>query len=112
MGMANPLISQISQSLHYTPFLSAPGYQVSQGVSLSTRRNGGRLIGYALAIFLHFGNALSVVRRQSDGLASKFAEGRRRHWGRWFCGDCRPWRDTTVPGMRLRPMRAHRRKIS
>ena len=54
MGMANPLISQISQSLHYTPFLSAPGYQVSQGVSLSTRRNGGRLIGHALASFFTF----------------------------------------------------------
>jgi hypothetical protein len=61
MGMANPLISQISQSLHYTPFLSVPGYQVSHVVSLSTRRNGGRLIGYALAIFLHFGNTLSVA---------------------------------------------------
>lgn len=91
MGMANPLISQISQSLHYTPFLSVPGYQVSHVVSLSTRRNGGRLIGYALAIFLHFGNALSVVRRQSDGLASKFAGGGAASaLGLLVLGDCRP----------------------
>ena len=75
MGMANPLISQISQSLHYTPFLSVPGYQVSHVVSLSTRRNGGRLIGYALASFFTFWQRPFGGRGQSDGLASKLAGG-------------------------------------